>query len=450
MNRAEALICRAYGHFMLLSLYSNMFDNQGPDNQPRWTELPGIPYVEEVEDNVFKQYDRGTIAQTISKIERDILASLEAIGGSADYEVPQFRFTYRAAVAFAVRFYLFTRNYAKVIQYSNILLPSANTFEYTGNQNPGNDGTPERYVSENDQAYKELGSTLMNWREYKSSGTNLYVPGQFFSNPSNSSFLLSSEVRSLLFRTFLGTLFTHFAYNLDLVSKTVSSNPTGGAWALQALSYQNDQTAFWVKYYEDFLYVNEAAGIGYAYYKVNLLRLEEVLLSRAEAKIMLAMNNSDKAMYDSAIDDLNMYAASKIDGYVYANHRLNRTRIINYYTQTSGKWADPEAFVFSTMNENIAFSTVSGQEETLARTLIYCVMDFRRVEFMFEGMRYFDILRWNIPVTHTRLIDNMSRTLYPTDDNRVLQIPESAVLAGIEFNPMETIEQPWPNVRYKY
>ena len=70
------------------------------------------------------------------------------------------------------------------------------------------------------------------------------------------------------------------------------------------------------------------------------------------------------------------------------------------------------------------------------------ILDFRRIEFLYEGIRYWDVLRWNIPVTHTT-IDGATSTLTPDDDRRILQIPQTAILAGVEANPMNNIPQPW-------
>ena len=65
-------------------------------------------------------------------------------------------------------------------------------------------------------------------------------------------------------------------------------------------------------------------------------------------------------------------------------------------------------------------------------------MLFRSNEFMWEGLRYWDLVRYKIPVTHVT-IDGRSNTLYPGDDRWVLQIPETAVLSGIELNPRENL-----------
>lgn len=63
-----------------------------------------------------------------------------------------------------------------------------------------------------------------------------------------------------------------------------------------------------------------------------------------------------------------------------------------------------------------------------------CILEFRRNEFMWEGLRYFDLIRYKIPVTHKDYNGN-TNTLYPGDDRWVFQIPETSVLAGMELNP---------------
>jgi starch-binding outer membrane protein, SusD/RagB family len=69
-----------------------------------------------------------------------------------------------------------------------------------------------------------------------------------------------------------------------------------------------------------------------------------------------------------------------------------------------------------------------------ANNLLLTIIDYRRREFIHEGMRWFDLLRYKIPVTHTNQ-DGTSQTLTADDKRKVLQIPQEAVLAGIPLNP---------------
>ncbi|HKG67662.1 MAG TPA: hypothetical protein VKA92_02255, partial [Segetibacter sp.] len=65
--------------------------------------------------------------------------------------------------------------------------------------------------------------------------------------------------------------------------------------------------------------------------------------------------------------------------------------------------------------------------------LIRAILYYKRAEFIHEGMRWFDILRYNIPVVHTTT-DGQTITLAPDDPRRVLQLPQSTTLAGLAPN----------------
>jgi hypothetical protein len=54
---------------------------------------------------------------------------------------------------------------------------------------------------------------------------------------------------------------------------------------------------------------------------------------------------------------------------------------------------------------------------------------------MHEGMRWLDILRLKIPVKHTLKKEGVVINLGPDDSRRVLQLPKTATLSGLEMNP---------------
>ena len=95
--RAEALLCRAYAHFCLLTLFTDFFDeaNRGTN--------PGIPYVTEPEDVINKQYDRETVAATLAKVKDDLAEGLKGVGTASDFVQPKFHFTLDAARMLALR-----------------------------------------------------------------------------------------------------------------------------------------------------------------------------------------------------------------------------------------------------------------------------------------------------------------------------------------------------------
>lgn len=95
-QRGEALVCRAYCHFMLATIFCNAYDTHA-------SESLGIPYMEDVETTVSPRYERGTLEEVYRKVERDLLEGVELISDDG-YSVPKYHFTRKAAYAFAARF----------------------------------------------------------------------------------------------------------------------------------------------------------------------------------------------------------------------------------------------------------------------------------------------------------------------------------------------------------
>jgi hypothetical protein len=118
-ERGEGLICRAYAHFMLVNLFSQQYDPLTAAYQP------GIPYVTEPETESLKGYTRGTVQSVYEMIEKDLVEALplindeEYVTEDADASgVPHYHFTRAAAQTFATRFYLFKRDWNKVIEHA--------------------------------------------------------------------------------------------------------------------------------------------------------------------------------------------------------------------------------------------------------------------------------------------------------------------------------------------
>src|SRR5688572_17059210 len=93
-QKGEALVARAYSHFMLVNFFSKFFD-PATDNSS-----PGIPYVTEPEDVFIKQYDRKTVQYVYDMIEKDLLEGIPLIRDNV-YTVPKYHFNRAAAYAFA-------------------------------------------------------------------------------------------------------------------------------------------------------------------------------------------------------------------------------------------------------------------------------------------------------------------------------------------------------------
>ncbi len=105
-QKGEALLCRAYAHFMLVTFFSEAYDPATAGSKP------GIPYVTEPEKEVSKEYDRKTVAYVYEMIEKDLVEGLPLID-ERSYTVPRYHFNKSAANAFAARFYLFKKTMQK-------------------------------------------------------------------------------------------------------------------------------------------------------------------------------------------------------------------------------------------------------------------------------------------------------------------------------------------------
>lgn len=358
-QKGEALVARAYAHFMLVTFFSKLYDPSTANTDA------GIPYVTEPENIVFKNYKRKTVSYVYQMIEKDLTEGLPLINDRL-YSVPRYHFTKVAAHVFASRFYLFKKDYVKVVEHANLVFPGNNI---TPLLRPWN--TTYRTIT-----YNEL------WARYAKT-----------TEPAN---LLLAETNSSWARTYYRT---RYGLNDSLQAVILGPNVTGGVWAFNYQLYTAGTNNYVLpKVNEYFVRLSVNAEIGFPYVMVPLFTAEEALFNRAEANAQL--NNTT-----AAIDDLNTYAATRIVNYNVSTHTITASRIQSYY------------------------GTSNTQTGTLA-----AVLDFKRAEFVQEGMRWFDLLRHKIPVRHA-VIKGETMVLEADDPRRVFQIPESAKLSGLDLNP---------------
>ncbi|MGI6048705.1 MAG: RagB/SusD family nutrient uptake outer membrane protein, partial [Petrimonas sp.] len=100
--RGEALIIRAYNHFMLVNLFGKHYNPATAD-----TDL-GVPYATEPENRLIVDYPRLTVKETYDKIENDIKDGLSLIEKAGIMKQNnKYRFTLPTVYTFASRFYTF-------------------------------------------------------------------------------------------------------------------------------------------------------------------------------------------------------------------------------------------------------------------------------------------------------------------------------------------------------
>ncbi|NLZ73894.1 MAG: RagB/SusD family nutrient uptake outer membrane protein, partial [Bacteroidales bacterium] len=156
----EALLCRAYSHFILVNLFSKHFSSTSD------TDL-GIPYITQPETTVNPPRERGTVAKVYENILADLTKGLPLIDNNS-YVIPKYRFNKEAVYAFAARIYLYLGEMDEVIEYANKVLgtgvPSKlRDWAYSGSLGVNYDFQPNEYIEVDNPATLLNISALSSW-----------------------------------------------------------------------------------------------------------------------------------------------------------------------------------------------------------------------------------------------------------------------------------------------
>lgn len=359
-QKGEALVARAYAHFMLVSLFSKIYDPTTAATDP------GIPYVTTPEKVVLAQYERKTVAYVYEQIEKDLTEGLPLIVNTA-YRIPKYHFNTAAAHAFATRFYLFKQDFQKVIEHANQVFPGG-------------------IISSNLRPWVNVYSSLT-----ANEGLAIYTQATENAN------LLLVEAPSRWAR-----YYPQYRYGLstNIVNQLFRQpNVTGETWVYPLYTQGADNWLI-LKFREHIVQTDINANTGVLYTVFPLFTAEEVLFNRAEAN--LALGN-----VEATRTDLNLYASTRIADYDARTHGITNAKIAGFY----------------------------GTGSNVKLGMLYTILDFKAAEFVQQGMRWFDILRHKIPVTHYTNTGQVIDELGPEDPRRVLQLPQEVTLAGLERNP---------------
>lgn len=361
-SKGEALVARAYVHFMLVSFFAKAYDPATAATDP------GIPYVTAPQKIVEGNYTRGTVASVYENIEKDLVEGLPLIRNNS-YKVPKYHFTTQAANAFAARFYLFKRDYQKVIDHANAVFPGNTVVD---NLRPWN------------TTYSVLG---------------YYELQALYTNSTEPANLLLQEANSIW-----GRSYAYYNYGLSSAVRAAvynaANNPARRTLAMTNKIFGGNETVYNIpKFREHFVKETISANFGDPYNMVPLFTSEEVLFNRAEAYAM----KGDNAM---AIADLDAYLSKRITSYSVTADKFTEAKALAFFPNTPIKDA-----------------------------LVGTVINFKRMEFMHEGLRWFDIVRLKIPIEHISVDGKTKITLGVNDPRRVVQIPQDAVAAGLAPNP---------------
>lgn len=421
-EKAEALLCRAFTHFILVNTFCM---NYNPDTSK---EDLGIPYMTKAETTLNPKYSRGTVAEVYQHIDEDIQAALPYVS-DAYYAVPTYHFTVRAANAFAARFYLFYQDWAKAEKYATACLgaiPQLRDLKKYESLTMDKDNWCNQFIDPTEKAnLLMLGSNSIYGRFSVGGYVNRYS-GKY----SHDRYIANYE---------------------DVFAANIWGNEAGVSNArkyyyMQPFQYSGnnvDVVNFW-RISEHSRIADAVAQTVTPYIFFPALTVDETLLIRAEARVL-------QGKYEEAAEDLTLWMQNTIK----TDMVLTPENITEFYSDhiivdkngnpVLDEEGNEQLFTYSTWNHstikkhlNPAFNI--GAENGVRECMIQCVLGFRRIEGLHLGLRWWDVKRYGIEIWRRTLGSDgvparLDDTLLKDDPRRAIQLPRLVIDAGLEANP---------------
>lgn len=392
--KGEALICRAYAHFVLVNVFCQHYDPAHPDDL-------GIPYMEKAETELDPKYERGTVAEVYAKIEKDIEEGLPLIN-DVIYSVPKYHFNKRAANAFAARFYLYYQKWDEAVKYATVALTNSPAGSLRN--------------------YEELLEYPMN------NGATLNTAATYYVSADLTCNFMMATAYSYAGRVFggygVGMQYNHGQMIADNEGIDCTNTPFAPyTWKCEPLRFVSGIDKILlprVPYLIEDL--DPVAGTGYRHTVYPLFTAEETLLTRAEAYIM-------QKDYTAALSDMNLYLSNSCSKY----KTLTEANISSWAASVADydpKNPTPKKPL------NPAFEIDQTQEG-----MIHTLLLLRRYETLHYGLRWFDVKRFGIEIYRRTLTSNdlviksVDDTLEVRDNRRAVQLPADVLAADMTPNP---------------
>lgn len=392
--KAEALICRAYNHFMLVNTFSLHYNSATADKDL------GITYMTKPETTVLVNYERNSVAEVYKMVEQDLEEALPYVGDSY-MSVPKYHFNPTAAYAFACRFYLYYEKWEKAIEYADKVLGSSpksmlRDYAYMGTMTQQIQAVAQHYIDATlncnlllTTGYSRMGIVMGNYSTWK----------RF----AHSPYLASTEDAGAP---------NIWGSSAKYYSGLKSYNATNSSYVI-----------FWRLPYL-FEYTDAVAGVGYTRCVFPTLTTDECLLNRAEAKVMLKR-------YNEAAEDLDLWMHNIID----TNVKVTPELVTSFYN--SIEYAEP---LESTQKKHLHPAFSIDAEGSTQECMLQCVLGFKRIETLQLGLRWFDVKRYGIEICRRMMNaagkpEKQTDILTVDDPRRAMQIPQKVRDAGYEPNP---------------
>lgn len=403
---AEAKLCRAYSMMQLASVFCMAWNPEKAD------EYLGLAYPLEPEKSVNDTYKRGTLRELYANINRDIEEALPAVDDGI-YSVPKYHWNSKAAYAFAARFNLYYMNYDKAINYATRALGAdvaSQLFDFPSIMQLG---------------AQDIGKTVIR------SGLK-------------SNYLLITAYSS-------GARFLNMGYTSRYAHNSmVASYDTYWARAPWGQGSSDNTLYFSTKIYgtsacaafptmiEHFEVTDRINLTGYAHIVDHAFTGDETLLVRAEA---YALKN-DTA---NALKDMNMWVVSHCKEKEGSTVRpvLTTAVVDTFFTNMEyqpavldgprdysiRKQLHPQGFTLQQ-----PYTTSYGVEVNTQENLILLILHMRRLDTLFQGLRFYDLKRYGMEYTH-EISGGEGITFKAGDLRGAIQLPQDVINAGQTANP---------------
>ena len=397
--KGEALIARAYAHFLLVNLFCMNYNSQTSSKDM------GVPYMYDTDSRIGQVHDRETVAAVYEKMGKDIEEGLPLVGDS-HLKVLKFHFNRKAAYAFATRYYLFHEEWAKAIECANACLgnaPQTMLRDWKSYENMQRDRVAYSLKYTNAQnncnllllaAASDAGLAFNNYRYYKK-----YTHGPYLDN--NETFKAPNIWGTASYYDhgpFIYTVGSNVSYDIP--------------WRIPYLFQETDVVAH----------------TGYRTSIFPVITADECLLNRAEAYIMLKQ-------YDNAAADLTLWMQNILN----TSRVLTPASIVSFYKPLAYSYDDATKMA-STIKKHLHPKFTIDAEGSTQECMLQCLLSFKRIETLHLGLRWFDIKRYGIEIIRRRINtsgvpEEKTDSITTDDPRRAIQIPTEVHDGGLPLNP---------------
>lgn len=268
----EALLLRAYCHFMLVNLFGQHYDAATADNDL------GVGIVTRVSQENQQLVKRNTVQEVYSQIEKDAAEGIDYFKKGVDY-IPDnpYHFSMASANAFMCRVKLYKGEWEQAIKYA------------------------DEVIAEKGRIVRNLAADLAVRRQFNQE----YYATMFMDPPSHPNILMGCYASSMSFLTPTGyTLCGFFTSDpLRAMYKTTTTSKDRRDSVLVSVGTVIDNQTVCTKF-------NTQPNNPNAFVRAAYFTTDEVLLNRAEA-VLRTTNGS----IEDALTDINTLRAARYSNY---------------------------------------------------------------------------------------------------------------------------------------